>query len=79
MKKKSREDHLDSLPFQNAPQLLGPETVRKCGLASDAARAHQFGQGLLHGHHAFGAADGKLAAELVIRAQMKATHVELKA
>jgi hypothetical protein len=52
----------ESLLLQDAAQFFGTEAVREGGLAQDAAGAHELGERLLHGHHAFGASDGDLAA-----------------
>src|SRR5262245_16874616 len=37
-------------------KIVGAEAMGQGGFARDAAGAHQLGQGLLHGHHAVGAA-----------------------
>ncbi len=41
-------------------QVVRPETVSDGGVAGDTTASNQFRERLLHRHHAFGAADGKL-------------------
>src|SRR5207237_1329057 len=68
--KASRESAFGSkasrLSGQIPLKILGAESVREGGLPRDAARAHQVGQRLLHGHHAIGAAGGEQGAKLVV-------------
>lgn len=40
--------------------------VGVCGVAGDAAGAHEFGEGLFHGQHAVGASGFDVGSELMI-------------
>ena len=49
-------------------EFVGVEAVGEGGVAIDAAELDEFGEGLVHGHHAFGFAGGDEGAHLVVLA-----------